>query len=276
MDDRVGLIEEIILSYGSRGIDQIRHALAPGYCGRAARLLLQDRGRVLIGTGFPVNGTFETDGPVGAIALYQTLEQLACEPRFVCGPPLSGVLKQMYRTHEIPVLNWEESRDPVQSALNALRPALVISVERPGITDDGRYYNMRGEDISPGVAKFDLFFELCECPTIAFGDGGNEMGMGNVRQDLSALPVIPSVTSCDELVIATVSNWGVYGVMAAMGLLLGEDLLSDLEPEAATQYLVANGGVDGVTLEAAHSEDGFPLTVGSAIIRQLRDLFKVF
>lgn len=271
MDDRLLRIEDIILSHVSRGMDQIRHAVSPGYCARAARLILQNRGRILIGTGFPASDAFETDGPVGAIALYQVLEQLECEPVFVCAPPLSRVLKQAYRTHEIPVLGWEESRGPIQSVLKALKPTLVVAVERPGIAQDGRYYNMRGEDISHGVAKFDLFFDLCECPTIAFGDGGNEIGMGNVRDHLSALPVIPSVTSCDELVISTVSNWGVYGVMAAMSLQLGQDLLAGLEPEATTAYLVANGCVDGVTLQAEHSEDGFPLTIGSAIIQKLRD-----
>lgn len=274
LDDRAFYIEDIILSHGARGIDRIRHAVSPGYCMRAARLMCQHRGRVLIGTGFPVGDAFETDGPVGAIALYDTLAKLGSTPVFVCAPPISLVLKKRYRTHEIPVLDWEESRGLVRSVLEAFRPALVVSVERPGITAHGRYYNMRGVDISQAVAKFDLFFQWCRCPTIAFGDGGNEIGMGNVKDALSVLPVVPSVTPCDELVIATVSNWGVYGVIAALSLLLDKDLLGPLTPKATTEFLVAHGGVDGVTCRPAHSEDGFPVAIGKRIIQQLRDYLK--
>ncbi|MCK7511280.1 MAG: hypothetical protein MZV70_49285 [Desulfobacterales bacterium] len=45
------LIEDIILSHGTRGMDRIRGAVPAGYCARAARLILDNRGRVLIGTG---------------------------------------------------------------------------------------------------------------------------------------------------------------------------------------------------------------------------------
>ncbi|HSV92460.1 MAG TPA: glutamate cyclase domain-containing protein, partial [Desulfobacterales bacterium] len=91
-------IEDIILSHGTRGMERIRGALSPGYCARAARLLLAGRGRVLIGTGFPVGDSFETDGPIGAIALYRVLEGLGHEPVFGCAPPISQVLARDYRT----------------------------------------------------------------------------------------------------------------------------------------------------------------------------------
>ena len=57
------LIEDIILSHGARGMDRIRGAVPAGYCARAAKLILENKGRVLIGTGFPVVGSFETDDP---------------------------------------------------------------------------------------------------------------------------------------------------------------------------------------------------------------------
>ena len=50
-------IEDIILSHGTRGMDRIRVAIPAGYCGRAADLILYNKGRVLIGTGFPVGGS---------------------------------------------------------------------------------------------------------------------------------------------------------------------------------------------------------------------------
>jgi len=263
-------IEDIILSHGARGMDQVRHAIPGGYCARAAKLILENKGRVLIGTGFPVGSSFETDGPTGAIALYQVLEGLGREPIFGCAPPISKVLAASFRTLEIPILTWEGTVPVAESALADIRPALVISVERPGVARDGRYYNMHGKDISDSLAKFDLFFNLCDCPTIAVGDGGNEIGMGNILAELARLPIVPSVTRCDELVIATVSNWGVYGIIAAMSLELCQDLFSSFDAVEIVRYLVDRGAVDGKTGYAECSEDGFPLAVGLSIIERLR------
>jgi len=92
---------------------------------------------------------------------------------------------------------------------------------------------------------------------------------------LSKLPIIPSVTTCDELVIATVSNWGVYGVLAAMSEMLQRDLFTIFDPKAIIEYLVANGCVDGITNRSDHSEDGFPIDVSLSIIYQLREVMTV-
>jgi hypothetical protein len=265
-------IEDIILSHGTRGMDRIRGAVPAGYCARAAKLILENKGRVLIGTGFPVGGSFETDGPIGAIALYRVLERLGHEPIFGCAPPISKVLAGDFRTLEIPILSWEASVPVVESALADIQPSVIVSIERPGVAKDGRYYNIRGKDISDFLAKFDLFFHLCDCPTIGVGDGGNEIGMGNVLAELANLPIIPSVTPCDELVIATVSNWGVHGIIAAMSRELHQDLFSLFDPVEIVQYLVDHGAVDGKTGSAECSEDGFPLAVGLSIIAQLREL----
>jgi hypothetical protein len=94
--------------------------------------------------------------------------------------------------------------------------------------------------------------------------------MGNIREKLTHLPIAPSVTTCDELVIAAVSNWGVYGVVAAMSAMLQKDLFAYFDPEAIIEFLVANGSIDGITRRPEYSEDGFPLAVGLDIITQLR------
>jgi len=265
-------IEDIILSHGTRGMDRIRGAVPAGYCVRAAKLILENKGCVLIGTGFPVGGSFETDGPIGAIALYRVLERLGHEPIFGCAPPISQVLAGDFRTLEVPILSWAATVPVVESALASIRPSVIVSIERPGVARDGRYYNMRGQDISDFLAKFDLFFELCSCPTIAVGDGGNEIGMGNVHAELAQLPIIPSVTRCNELVIATVSNWGVYGIIAALSRELDQDLFRYFDPVEIVRYLVDRGAVDGKTGYAECSEDGFPLAVGLTIIERLRAL----
>lgn len=251
---------------------RVRPALTPGYCSRSARMMLDNKGVVLIGTGFPVSGSFESDGPIGAIALYQILAELGCEPVFVCARPISKILSRRFMTYELPLVSWQESKPIVTQALNDLEPGLIVSIERPGVTADGRYYNMLKNDITEATAKFDLFFNECKCPSIAFGDGGNEIGMGNVVAALAGLDIIPSITTCSELVIASVSNWGVYGVIAALCRLLNRDLFEQIDPQSIADYLVANGCVDGVTNRRESSEDGFPISVGMGIIQQLRAL----
>ena len=265
-------IEKIILQHGERGMDRLQENMKPGYCRRAAQMILDNKGVVIIGTGFPVSGSFESDGPISAISLYRVLTHLDYEPVFACAPPISKILSNRYTTYELPLVSWDESRPVIKKALAELNPSLIISIERPGIAADGRYYNMNRQNITEFTAKFDLFFQECQCPCIAFGDGGNEIGMGNVIKALSKLDIIPSVTTCDELIIASVSNWGVYGVMAALCDLLNRDLFELVDPESTANYLVANGCVDGITNRKEASEDGFPIQVSKSIIQQLRDL----
>jgi hypothetical protein len=265
-------IEKIILQHGERGMDRLQENMKPGYCRRAAQMILDNKGVVIIGTGFPVSGSFESDGPISAISLYRVLTHLDYKPVFACAPPISKILSNRYTTYELPLVSWDESRPVIRKALADLNPSLIISIERPGIAADGRYYNMNRQNITEFTAKFDLFFQECQCPCIAFGDGGNEIGMGNVIKALSKLDIIPSVTTCDELIIASVSNWGVYGVMAALCDLLNRDLFELIDPESTANYLVANGCVDGVTNRREASEDGFPIEVSKSIIQQLRDL----
>ena len=268
-------IEELILQHDHRGMDLLKHHLRTGYCQRSAELFLDNKGVVLIGTGFPVSGSFESDGPIGAIALYQILTYLGSQPIFVCAPPISKTMARGFMTYEMPVSDWKQSRIFVKKALKELDPALVVSVERPGVAADGRYYNMHRNDITHLVAKYDLFFENGNFPRIAFGDGGNEIGMGNVQTHLASMNIIPSVTLCDELVIASVSNWGVYGVIGVMSQLLNEDLFEHINPESIASFLMANGCVDGITHRPESTEDGFPLQVGISIIRQIRNLILV-
>ena len=265
-------VESLILQHDTRGTGRLRQHLETGYCQRAARLLQANKGAVIIGTGFPVAGSFESDGPIGAIALYQVLQHLDFDPVLVCAPPISSVLSRGYLTYEIPIEPWEQSVGTIKRAIKELGPSLVVSIERPGVTADGCYYNMHGKDITAATAKFDLFLLHSNCPSLAFGDGGNEIGMGNVSAALKELGINPSVSACDELVISSVSNWGVYGVIAMLSRELGRDLFTCIDTEAIARYLLANGCLDGVTSRSDLSEDGFPIEIGIAIIQELRDL----
>jgi hypothetical protein len=270
-------IEDALVARNPRGMAQVQPALTSGYCLRAAQILQaciknKPGSTVLIGTGFPVVGTFETDGPVGAIALYDSLEQLGAVPVIVCGAPLVEALSARYRTHEISVGVNVNLEAETLSALTQLNPQAIVSIERPGQAQDGGYYNMRGESISQRTACFDSFMNLSTCPTIAVGDGGNEIGMGKVIHALEKLDIVPAVTSADELIVADVSNWGAYGMIAFLGLWHRQDLLAKIEPLAILQYLSDLGSVDGVTRINQLTEDGLPVSEGQSVINQLRQI----
>lgn len=265
-------IEETLVARNPRNMQVARAALEPGYYLRAARYLQGIRDTVIIGTGFPVTATFETDGPVGAIALYDTLEALGAKPILACGPPLSDALVEDYRVLELTAHDLDAAAAQAREQLQLLQPAAIVSIERPGLADDGCYYNMRGEDITARCAFFDPFLEQANCPTIAIGDGGNEIGMGNIATAISALDINASVTRCDELLVADVSNWGAYGLIAILASWNGQDLLAQISPVDILDYLSARGSVDGVTRENTLTEDGLEAEEGLRIIQELRIL----
>lgn len=267
-------IEQLLVRQNLRGMAALKPHLRPGYVLRAARLINQCRGTVLIGTGFPVLDTFETDGPVGAIALYQLLTQLGAKPVIVCGDPLYSALKADYQCYPITVNQYEALPAIASNALAELQPQLVISIERPGFNAQQRYANMRGEDISARCASFDYFLTQAPCPTIGIGDGGNEIGMGNLLQAVSALNITPCVTQCDELIVADVSNWAAWGLAAMVSLLRNENLLAGANPLSILQYLSAKGSVDGVTRLNTLTEDGLAHTEGEQLIDDLSTLIQ--
>ena len=265
-------IERLLVARNPRQMQVARAALEPGYFLRAARYLREPDGTVVIGTGFPVTGTFETDGPVGAIALYDSLETLGGQPVIACGAPLSQSLSGDYRVLELTGTSIDAATEDARLQLQQLQPQVVISIERPGLAADGRYYNMRGVDISARCFCFDPFIIEAHCPTIAIGDGGNEIGMGNIADALAELDITASTTRCDELLVADVSNWGAYGLIALLGYWAKRDLLADISPLGLLNYLSQQGSVDGVTGENTLTEDGLEVREGMRVITQLRDL----
>ena len=111
--------------------------------------------------------------------------------------------------------------------------------------------------------------------TIGIGDGGNEIGMGVVRARLRRLgPLatrIASVVGVDHLVVAGVSNWGGYGVVASLSRLARRDLLHTPELERRlVEACVAAGASDGVTRRREPTVDGLPIEVHGAVVELLR------
>ncbi|MFM1570609.1 MAG: glutamate cyclase domain-containing protein, partial [Porticoccaceae bacterium] len=263
-------IEALLVASNPRGMKTVSSAIDSGSYLRAAQLINQAHGTILIGTGFPVNGSFETDGPVGAIALYRAIEAIGGAPVLVCEAPLCTLLSTDFNTHEIKI--GEDGGKQAQEAISEHQPALIISIERPGQSSDGRYYNMRGIDISEHCADYDSFISLSVCPTIAIGDGGNEIGMGNIAEALEQLDIRAASTGCDELLLADISNWAAHGLVALLSVISNQDMLADWDNKAVLQMLSEGGSVDGVTGENTLTEDGVHSDVSQKLVGTLRKL----
>ena len=64
------------------------------------------------------------------------------------------------------------------------KPSVLIAIERCGFTSDKKYRNMHGNDISEYNARVDYLFSD-DTPSVGIGDGGNEIGMGNLEQEIT-------------------------------------------------------------------------------------------
>ncbi|MBI2165393.1 MAG: DUF4392 domain-containing protein [Chloroflexi bacterium] len=271
-------IEDIILARDRRGISALRPLLPQNFCQEAAKLMLERPGPVLICTGFYILsvGAPETDGPPGAYFLGQALEALGYPVTYVSDRYSAFLLEGLAfpgRLVDFPISPQEDSRRFAQELLLRLKPSLVISIERCGLTSTGQYLNMRGVDISRYNAMLDYLFLLHEA-TVGIGDGGNEIGMGNLAEHIPAVPSLPRepcATRVASLVIASVSNWGGYGLTAALSQITGRDLLpTPGQEEGVIRRMVDRGAVDGMLGKTVYSVDSFPLEENRQTLEQLR------
>ena len=270
-------LEDIILDYDKRGMLALRPHLPADFCEQAAEYVLEHPGHTLIVTGFYVlmADKPETDGPPGAIAIGKALEGLGRKVTYVTDACTAPVLRQWAGEAEVvefPVAGIEESKRHAAALLERLRPDLLISIERCGRNSNDEYLNMRGRDISPQTARVDYLFDG-SVPSVGIGDGGNEIGMGNLVEiipSVDSLPDEPAVAEVDRLVIASVSNWGGYGLVAAISRIVGRNLLPSPDDEdLMVQGMVAAGAVDGTTGDAVATVDNFSMEENGALLTRL-------
>uniref|UniRef100_A0A3B5MDG8 D-glutamate cyclase-like C-terminal domain-containing protein n=1 Tax=Xiphophorus couchianus TaxID=32473 RepID=A0A3B5MDG8_9TELE len=209
-------------------------------------LALSHSSSVAIVTGFPTHHQHsppdETDGPPGAIAMATMLLSLGkrvtlltdrraadMNRALVDEAVRTGVLKAA-----IPLVTFED-RGP-DSAMHFLchhgdptKPRFdhLVAIERSGRAQDGNYYNMRGQNVKHLVDPIDdLFLTAQNIPgvmTTGIGDGGNELGMGKVKEKVKQLMPKGDLVACDVAadcaVTAGVSNWAGYAVACGLYLL---------------------------------------------------------
>ncbi len=268
-------IEDIILRHSQRGMTQLRPHMAADYCRQAAEEIFSwERGVVFMTTGFYVAGYPETDGPTGTAVLASVLREMGFRPVIVTEPENEALFTiRGFETLGAPVGSEEGF---FRQQMEAYRPVGLISIERCGLNAQGDYANMRGLSIREHNAPTDILFAIAAeygVTTVGVGDGGNEIGMGNLAEVIEKeLSLVPCVVKVDYLVIASVSNWGAYGLAAYLSILAGRHLMPSYDwASAYLEETVSIGSVDGITHERVAHVDGFDGTVGKEILDALSE-----
>ena len=266
-------IENIILRHSKRGMLKLKEHMDESYCELAAREIMSwEPGVIFLTTGFYVAGYPETDGPAGTVVLAKALKKLGWEPVIVTDSAYA-VLFTIRNIAVVPV-DVDFTRDDFRNIITRYRPVGMISVERCGINVRDDYENMRGESIREHNSPIDLLFELApeySIRTVAVGDGGNEIGMGCMADVIQKeLSLVPCRVTVDRLVIASVSNWGAYGITAYLSILSGLPLLMSFSDiYSYISQTVEIGSVDGVTHERVPHVDGFGEDIEKEIVDAL-------
>ncbi len=283
-------IDEIVLRHTQRGMHILRKHQKPELCKAAAREILSwEKGNVLLATGFYVAGYAETDGPAGTMAVAKALQALGYHPVIVTDSFCKGFFEP--ENIETEYLPMDADDEACLAVLKKYRPVGMISIERCGKNTENDYANMRGVSIREHTAPVDRIFELAgpdapegavRVPTIGVGDGGNEIGMGNLADVIQKeLSLVPCRVRTDILVTASVSNWGAYGIAAALEECSGQKVYTEIDKEPADrkvmefiQKTVEIGSVDGVTHERIAHVDGYADGEEEEILKALEEAVK--
>ena len=273
-------IEDIILDRDRRGISHLRPHLPSDYATQAAQLILDNPGTAIIVTGFYIldAGFAETDGPPGAVVIGSALNQLGYNVVHVTDRYATEIMDKTGGDYssvvDFPITDDDSSVEFARNLLSELNPSVLIAIERCGFTDEGKYRNMRGRDITDYNARIDHLFHS-DVPSVGIGDGGNEIGMGNLAKEVTqveSLVKIPCVTQTSKLMLASVSNWGGYGLAAALSALSGRNLLPSIEEEQQLlRDTVDLGAVDGMSAKQEYKVDGFTIEENSEALQALHD-----
>ncbi|MDT8717384.1 DUF4392 domain-containing protein [Clostridium sp. 19966] len=168
-------------------------------------------------------------------------------------------------------------------------PSAVISIECPGANSLGVYHNATGLDVSELEAKQDVLFNKLKdlgVLNIAIGDLGNEIGMGTIKKQLEKyVPYIAegrcrcgcnggilASTKADNIITATVSDWGCYGLIAALAYLKKDiNIMHTKEMERDAVITASRSGMIDMYGDLIPAIDGCNLEINVSIVSLMRE-----
>ncbi|MGY1635279.1 glutamate cyclase domain-containing protein [Geodermatophilus sp. SYSU D00742] len=291
MNERLAAIEQAVLRPGARDVTALGAAVR-GQLGRLAAALAAAGtagSRVGLVTGVHIAWApapaAETDGPVGTAVLAAALARIGADPVVVTDDPcaeVTGACLDVLGAGRLSVVPLGADAAGVADRIEALGPSHLVAVERLGPNAEGRVMTMRAVDITAATAPLHAAFARPGLVTGAVGDGGNEIGMGNVPAAVVAAEVahgerIACRVPVGALVVAGTSNWGCSALVAALAVLVPEHaaalraLLDPAVDAAVLDAATAAGAVDGVTGVPGATVDGVPVPAYADLLAGLRD-----
>ncbi|KAI6647926.1 hypothetical protein LOD99_8387 [Oopsacas minuta] len=269
-------------------------------------LYLSHSDTVAIISEFPCHFEFEvpyeTDGIPGVFAVAKVLSSLGKKVTLLYSRKLMGdILSKCLAQFE-----WSEkgielkSLASMASSISNDNPYdCLLTIEHSGPAKDGKYYTMKGVDITQycGELVTEINGKMLFKKAISVGDGGNEWGMGKVSENVTKYvdkgDLIGNTNVADFLVSAGVSNWGGYaiaaGILAARNCIIhrryvmngvryqicthkSQDLFSKTEQRKLLSVMCELGIRDGMSKELGLRVDGLDIDVHEKVIEAIAQL----
>lgn len=168
-------------------------------------------------------------------------------------------------------------------------PSAVISIECPGANSVGVYHNATGLDISEIEAKQDILFTKLKAKgvlNISIGDLGNELGMGTLKEHIQEYVPYAAKGACrcgcgggilaevaaDNIITATVSDWGCYGLIAALAYLKKNiEIMHTKEMEKEALITASRSGMVDMYGDLIPAIDGCNSEMITSIVSLMRE-----
>ena len=250
---------------------------------------------VLVATGEYEPNEFkhgESDGPVGIAVLARVLVKLGCRVVLVCDPHLFDVHRAVidqFVGAPLEQVAFPGGTDFDYKALAAkileqYNPAALIACEKLSRNSADEYHAASGVNCSTHENRvdhlFDLAFEQGRL-TLGFGDHGNEIGFGNIRE--AAREISPwgkkcqcpcgqgiiATTKTTYLLPGTVSNWGAIAVANMLAALSKRPDLVHTEGRQRwlQELLLERQVIDGAFRRVSRSVDSVEGDVDLAVVK---------
>ncbi len=245
-------------------------------------------------TGFvlhPFNKA-ETDGVISSVLLAHALEKIfGTRVVIICPDEALKAVKELLKTVGsdaetfIFTKDSDKTEEESENILSRAYPDVVISIECPSANQNGRYHNAGGIDVTHLEAKTDVLFEKLVAdgvPNIAIGDLGNEIGMGTLSDciknhipsdcDCCGKGGITAKTKADNIITATVSDWGCYSLISMLSFLCERpEIMHDSSFQEKLMIIAAENGLVDMWGEHIPAIDGFGVKITGLIVDLMRE-----
>jgi hypothetical protein len=253
----------------------------------------------------------ENDGPVGAAVLARALRWgMGATPIYLLEEHHVGPVVASSEVAGVTVVDYETARarhhggvvltaprDQAQvgrwaaSIFETYRPAALVSTERLAPNEKGLLHSATGLPLGdPHLDSTPLFEEAKRRGvfTVGVGDHGNEFGFGRIQKAVKEVTPYGGRCQCpcgagmastvptDTLVVATMSNWGIYGIVAMLAVLLEQPHLPHPpEMDRRINYACLDaGGLEAMWGTKLFIVDGADGESSASVAQMLGDLVR--